>query len=138
MGIEECKIEQIVRLGKQSSDGRDRPMLVKMSSEREKWTILGRAKRLMNSNEQMRKVYINRDMTKEERAMEYHLRVMLAEKRGRGEQNWKIRRGKLVDDVRGLEESVGEVEGTSQLDGRGENGRERVDRNFRRGGGEGR
>ena len=51
--------------------------------------------------EQMRKVYINRDMTQEERAIEYHLRVMLAEKirkvrkgstTGRlGEESWLIR-----------------------------------------------
>ena len=52
--------------------------MVKMSS--------GRPKKLMNSSEQMRKVYINRDMTQEERAVEYHLRVMLAEKRRKREQ----------------------------------------------------
>ena len=47
---------------------------------------------------------MNRDMTQEERAVEYHLRVMLAEKRRKGEHNWKIRRGKLVDEVRRVEE----------------------------------
>ena len=62
------------------SDGRDRPLLVKMSMEKEKLKILSQAKKLMNSSEQMRKVYINRDMTKDERAIEYHLREMLAEK----------------------------------------------------------
>ena len=29
IGIEDCKMEQIVRLGRRSEDGRDRPMLVK-------------------------------------------------------------------------------------------------------------
>ena len=66
----------------------------------------------------MKKVYINIDMTKDERAIEYHLWVMLAEKQRRGEHNRKIWRGKLVDNVRGLEENVREVEGTSQI-GRG-------------------
>ena len=60
-------------------------MLVKMSAEKEKWKILSQAKKLMNSIEQMRKVYINRDITKDERAIEYYLRGMLAEKwRGGG------------------------------------------------------
>ena len=34
IGIEDCKMEQIVRLERQSEDGRDRPMLVKMSTEK--------------------------------------------------------------------------------------------------------
>ena len=93
IGTEDCKMEQIGRLGRRSEDGRDRPMLVKMSMEKGKWKILSQSKKLINSSEQMRKVYINRDMTKDERAIEYHLRGMLAEK-------W---RGKLVDTVRGLE-----------------------------------
>ena len=48
-------------------------------------------------------------MTQEERAVEYHLRVMLAEKKKEREHNWKIRRGKLVDEVRTVEECVGEI-----------------------------
>ena len=39
---------------------------MKLSTEKEKWTILSRAKRLKNSTGQMGKVYINRDMSKEE------------------------------------------------------------------------
>ena len=108
LGVEGCTVDQFIRLWKRGDDGRDRPMMVKMSSERGKWTILSRAKKLMNSSEQMRKVYINRDMTQEERAVEYHLQVML-EKRRKGEHNWKIRRGKLVDEVRRVEEGVGEI-----------------------------
>ena len=47
--------------------------------EKEKLTIRIRAKRLKNSTGQMGKVYINRDMSKEERARDYELRTMLAE-----------------------------------------------------------
>ena len=45
-------------------------MLLKMSTEKGKWKILSQAKKLMNSSEQMRKVYIKRDMTKDDRAIE--------------------------------------------------------------------
>ena len=80
----------------------DRPMLVRMSTEKDKWKILSQAKKLMNSSEQMRKVYINRDMTKDERAIESFTGDVGREKE-RGEHNWKmIWRGKLVDNVRGL------------------------------------
>ena len=48
IGIEDCKMEQIVRLGRQSEDGRDRPLLMKMSTEKEKWKILSQAKPLWN------------------------------------------------------------------------------------------
>ena len=56
-----------------------------------------KAKRLRNSTGQMSKVYINRDMSKEERARDYELRTMLAEKRRSGER-WKLRKGILVRD----------------------------------------
>ena len=52
----------------------------------------------------------DRDITKDERAIEYHLPVMLAEKQRRGEHSWKIWRGQLVDNMRGLEENVREVD----------------------------
>ena len=54
---------------------------MKLSAEKEKWRILSKAKRLRNSTGQMSKVYINRDMSKEERARDYELRTMLAGKR---------------------------------------------------------
>ena len=47
----------------------------------------------------MGKVYINRDMSNQERARDYELRTMLAEKRRSGEISWKIRRGKLINDI---------------------------------------
>ena len=47
----------------------------------------------------MGKVYMNRDMSKEERARDYELRTMLAEKKRSGEISWKIRRGKPINNI---------------------------------------
>ena len=38
-------------------------------------------------------------MSKEERARDNELRTMLAEKRRSGEMSWKIRRGKLINNI---------------------------------------
>ena len=86
---------QQFRLGRLRDNGKRRPLLVKLSTEKEKWTILSRAKRLKNSTGQMGKVYINRDMSNEERARDYELRTMLAETR----RSVKIRRGRLINDI---------------------------------------
>ena len=45
LGVEGCTVDEVIRLGRRGDDGRDRPMMVKMSSERDKWTILSRAKK---------------------------------------------------------------------------------------------
>ena len=95
VGVKDCTAEHMFRLGRPSDNGKRRPLLVKLSTEKEKWTILSRAKRLKNSTGQMGKGYINRDISKEERARDYELRTMLAEKRRSGE----IRRGKLINDI---------------------------------------
>ena len=55
LGVEGCTVDQVIGLGRGGDDGRDRPMMVKMSTERDKWTILSRAKKLMNTSEQMRR-----------------------------------------------------------------------------------
>ena len=100
--MEDCTVEHMFRLGRPSDNGKHRPLLVKLSTEKEKWTILSRAKRLKNSTGQMGKVYINRDISKEEMARDYELRTMLAEKRRSAEI-----RGKLIN-------NIAEVEGTEE------------------------
>ena len=77
-----------------------------MIMAKEKWTILSRAKGLKNSTGQMGKVYISRDMSKEERARHYELRTLFAEERRSGEFSSKIRKGKLIKDLT----EVGETE----------------------------
>ena len=91
VGVEDCTVEHMFRLGRPSDNGKHRPLLVKLSTEKEKWIILSRAKRLKNSTGQMGKVYINRDMSKEERARDYELMTMFY----REEKEWGSPHGKL-------------------------------------------
>ena len=49
IGIEDCTVEHMFSLGRPRHNGKHRPLLVKLSTEKEKWTILSRAKRLKNS-----------------------------------------------------------------------------------------
>ena len=58
----DCRMEQLIRLGKKRDDGKARPLLVRLGSEGEKWAVLSRAKNLRNSGEPMSKVFVNRDM----------------------------------------------------------------------------
>ena len=58
------EIKQIFRLGKVNSD-KNRPILIKLNSEKAKWAILARAKQLANS-EKYQNIFIAKDMSKEE------------------------------------------------------------------------
>ena len=84
IGVEDYIVEHMFRRRRPSDNGKHRPLLVILSTEKEKFKILGRAKRLKNTTGQMGKVYINRDMSKKERARDYKLRTMLAEREGAG------------------------------------------------------
>ena len=91
---EDYKVERIIRLGRKT-DGRRRPALVIMGSERERMDILTNAKRLRNSTEYPR-LYINKDMTITERQKEKELREALRDRRNKGESEYVIKRGKIV------------------------------------------
>ena len=58
IGVEDCTVEHMFRLGRHSDNGNYRPLLLKLSIEKKKFTILSRAKRPKNSTMQMGKVYI--------------------------------------------------------------------------------
>ena len=64
--IENAFIEKVVRLGKNDENSKIRPVLMRLRNEKEKWSILGRAKHLKNS-EKYKGVYITKDMTEIER-----------------------------------------------------------------------
>ena len=89
------KVERIIRLGKRT-EGRRRPTLVEMRNENEKMDILINAKKLRHSVEYP-KLYINKDLTFDERMNEKQLRDQLKEKRDNGETGYTIRNGKLVN-----------------------------------------
>ena len=110
--VNDCRMEQLIRLGKKRDDGKARPLLARLGSEGEKWAVLSRAKNLRNFGEPMSKVFVNRDMSREEREKDYRLRVTVEEKRRSEEVGWKIKRGTLVREVREsvLEPRVDRVE----------------------------
>lgn len=87
-------IERITRLGKRTEEGR-RPILVEMRTEKEKMDILVNAKRMRNSVEYP-KLYINKDLTVNERIKEKQLREQLRDRRNNGEKDCIIRNGKIV------------------------------------------
>ena len=74
-----------MRFCKRKEDGKASPLFVRMSSEDEKWAVLIRAKHLRNCDEPMSKVFVNRDMSREEMERDFKLRALLAEKRRSGE-----------------------------------------------------
>ncbi|KAK4328212.1 hypothetical protein Pmani_001332 [Petrolisthes manimaculis] len=94
--VRECKIERVLRLGRPREDNRNRPMLVQLRSEDEKWSILTSAKNLKHeTNPEKKKIGISKDLTKEERDAEKRVRQELYEKRSNGEQGWYVKNGKL-------------------------------------------
>ena len=72
LGIIDIKPERIDRIGRKM-EGRVRPMLVKVKSEEERWQILKRNTKLRN-NENYKRVFINKDMSREEREKDRRLR----------------------------------------------------------------
>ena len=71
-------------MGNRKEDEKARPLLVRISSEGEKCAVFSRAKHLRNSNELMSRVFVNRDISREERKKYYKLGALLTEKRRNG------------------------------------------------------
>lgn len=70
VGTQEYSIKKVIRLGKLREEGgnRNRPILVKLTDEDEKWTIVKRAKMLKNESDPIKKkVGIALDPTMKER-----------------------------------------------------------------------
>ena len=87
-------VAQITRLGEPRQDGKERPLLVRLNSPKEKWEIVKRAKQLNGGR--FRKVIVVPDKNREEREHDKYLAEQLRVKRSRGETGWKIRRGELI------------------------------------------
>ena len=75
--------------------GKERPLLVRVGSEEEKWSILRRNTQLRKV-EKYRKVFIGKDMNREDREEDRRMREDL--KRARASQpnyEWRIRNGRV-------------------------------------------
>lgn len=89
-------MEKLVRLGKKM-ENRNRPLLIKLRNEREKWEIIKNAKNLKDERDVLKKkVGISLDLSEKEREHEKKLRNELKERREGGEQGLYIKNGKLL------------------------------------------
>ena len=60
-------------MGREKIDGKTRPVWVKLGSKKERNTVLEKAKKL-KAEKRWENIYINRDMTEDERKQAYNLR----------------------------------------------------------------
>ena len=82
------------RVGK-FTEGKSRLLIATLDSEETKWEVVRVAPQLRGTDTG-HNIYINPDMTKQEREEGKKLRNELAERRAKGERNLIIRRGKIV------------------------------------------
>ena len=88
---------EFFRLGKTKTTGKERPLLVKMKTERSCYKILRQSKMLKSStDEEINKVSIGRDLTLRQREINKKLSEDLKRRRNGGETNIKIRNGKII------------------------------------------
>ena len=96
MDIQEEPTE-FFRLGKTKAAGKERPILVKMKTERACHKVLRSSKLLKNSTErEINKVIIGRDLTLRQREMNKKLSEDLKRRRNEGEKDIIIRNGKII------------------------------------------
>ena len=96
LGIENMNVIETIRLGKVTNTSGPRPLLIKLETVEDKWTILKNAKNLAKAKEDMRAVSIVPDMTKDEREANKHMRQELKRRRENGE-DLIIRRGQIME-----------------------------------------
>lgn len=88
--VREIEITEVKRLGK-PTQGKSRPLLVKVSDPETKFTILREAKKLRNARDkEMADISISSDMTRKQREVLFTLRNELKEKRDQGDFSWYI------------------------------------------------
>ena len=88
---------EFFRLGKSKTPGKERPMLVKMKTERACYKILKSSKLLKESTDkEINKVMIGKDLTMRQREINKKLNEELKRRRNNGETNIKIQNGKII------------------------------------------
>ena len=85
------------RLGKMKNTDKDRPILIKMKTERCCYEILKQSNQLRNSKDkEVNNIAIRKDLTVRQREMNKKLTEELKRRRYRGETDIKIKNGKIV------------------------------------------
>ena len=83
MGIQDCDINRIHRLGSTTKSESPRPLMVKMQEEQKKWDIMKNLKKLQTAPEVFRKVSVANDLTVKQRLM---IRSMVLEAKDQHDQ----------------------------------------------------
>ena len=87
----ECK-----RVGKCDDDGKQR-LLVDVKDEKLKWRLIGKSKELGKS-EAFKNVFLNPDLTRDERLIQFRLRKDLKDRRLKEpSKTFKIQKGKIIE-----------------------------------------
>ena len=95
--VEANDIESIYRIGAKRNDGKARLVCVKLRQPEVKKRLLENAKKLRNSQTNWhKKVYINPDLTKQQREKSQQARQELARRSQNGEDNLVIRNNQVV------------------------------------------
>ena len=88
--VRDVEVMEVKRLGR-PNQGKDRPLLVKLSQSETKYAILKQAKNLRRARDQaVANIFISSDMTKKQRDIVFALRNELKEKRDQGDFTWYI------------------------------------------------
>lgn len=90
-----ANVTHCVRLGKPTNDNHPRRLLVTLSSDADSSSAIRSAKKLRSSTDAYVRdnVYINADLTPEQRKLDYNLRCELKRRQAAGELNLVIRNG---------------------------------------------
>ena len=112
------EVRGIRRLGKERREGKNRAVWVNLANKKERNSVLEKAKGLKDEI-QWKEVYINRDMTENERKEAFDLRVELRERRrqegvARGRSKFIIHKGRVVNIEDKDRESSTEEDGISR------------------------
>ena len=100
---------QTIRLGRQITVGRARPIKLELEEEKDKYKFLKRAANIRRTEiVKFKKIIITEDMTFKQRELNKILREELKARRNAGERNIKIKDGRIVPSME--EEVAGNIE----------------------------
>lgn len=83
-------------MNKIATAGKKTLFIITLKSEDQKWKLIGKARTISNSIEGLGKIFVNPDLTRTEREVQYHLRQELKRLRASGEKVKKTK-GKIVN-----------------------------------------
>jgi len=99
LGIPDMEPESTIRLGKKAAN-QTRPIRITMKSVEDRSAVLTKLKEMrVNKEESLKSIFITPDLSRKERERQKLLRSNLRERRGKGEKDLVIRRGRIISAV---------------------------------------